>query len=43
VEVLVVRLELVGAQQRRDHVDADRDDGGGVDQPDDHAQILFRP
>jgi hypothetical protein len=35
-------LELVGAQQRGDHVDADRQGGGGVDELHDHGQILRR-
>ena len=35
-------LKSVGAQQRGDHVDADRQCGGGVDELDDHGQILRR-
>jgi hypothetical protein len=36
-------LEFVGAQQRGDHEAGDDEAGGGVDQLDDHAQILRRP
>jgi hypothetical protein len=34
--------EFVWAQQRGDHVDADPQRGGGVDELDDHGQILRR-
>jgi hypothetical protein len=42
IEVSVMNLEFVGAQQRHEHVDRHADRAGGVENRDDHGQIRFR-
>jgi hypothetical protein len=42
IEVSVMISELVGAQQRHEHVDRHADRAGGVENRDDHGQIRFK-
>jgi hypothetical protein len=38
-----LRLEFVGADQRRHHVDADQEGARRIEELDDHRQILRKP
>lgn len=37
-----MKLEAVGAQQRRDHVDGEADRGGAVEDVDEHGRQTLR-